>query len=500
MQDGNDHVIDPELTESVGCAGSLEYKVPYNAPLYDEYEPRVTLASVYENDLLIWKGRLLTAERDFFGNKSLTFEGELAYLNDIVYPPYNFSGDIPDFMAEVVGYYNSKCSEGRQMQIGSITVTDPNHYIHRSSGGYASCWEVLNEKLCKSLGGYLRLRYDDDGNRILDYLADPGLQNMQTIEFGRNLLDLEHYINAEEIATVIIPIGAEIEGTDERVTIDKASNNPTGLNYIETPFVSQYGRIEAVVEWEDVTVPENLYTKAQEYASAMAMQDVSIEARVVDLHLVDQEVDSLKVGDHVRCISVPHNLSVELMLSSRTRNLNDPSQDSITLGSEMQTFSEHMSDNFREVEEEQEKQKIYNADLAHRIETAKGMYTTVETKEDGSQVIMMHDKPTLGESQLIMNISDVGFHMSGDAGATWYGLDFSGEFLAKYIETYKLSADHIYGGTLSSKAIDDKTGQPVTYIDMDSGEVAKLGNIGWIKRSSGNESLKWMGEVPTNGN
>lgn len=45
--------------------------------------------------------------------KSLTFEGELAFLNDIQYPPYDFAGDYDEFFRNIIDYYNSKC-ESRQ--------------------------------------------------------------------------------------------------------------------------------------------------------------------------------------------------------------------------------------------------------------------------------------------------------------------------------------------------------------------------------------------------
>ena len=100
----------------------------------------------------------------------------------------------------------------------------------------------------------------------------------------------------------------------------------------------------------------------------------------------------------------------------------------------------------------------------------------------------------MDESDILLNISSEGLHLTNDGGAEWFGIDFNGEFFAKMVETYKLSADHIYGGTLESIATDEK-GEPVTYLDLDSGETFKFGTTSQITRQSGNVSCKWVGET-----
>ena len=47
----------------------------------------------------------------------------------------------------------------------------------------------LRSKLLKTHGGYLSVRYTENG-RLLDYLADFSEYSVQTVEFGRNLLNV----------------------------------------------------------------------------------------------------------------------------------------------------------------------------------------------------------------------------------------------------------------------------------------------------------------------
>lgn len=482
-------VISPVLKEVVGKAGTLKYKIPFNDPIYSIYREKVTTVEVRKEGvtLPIWQGRLLTIGKDFKGTRELEFEGSLAYLNDIKYPPFTYTGDVRGLVVDVLTYYNAHCSEGRKISVGTVTVTDPNDYIRRESENYMSCWEVLAEKLEKLNGGYFQIRYTD-GGRFLDYLTDPGSHNTQTIRFGKNLLDIEHYIDATDLATVIIPIGAELE-EGGNVTIESVND---GKNYIETDFIEAYGRIETVVEFPDVTLPENLLRKAEEYAGAMLAAAVEIKAAVVDLNIIDDTVEPLRVGDVVECISEPHDLEITLLCAERERNLNAPQQDRVTLGNRKPKYTEQQSANNKKIEDEQETQKRYSADLAQRIENAKGLYTSVTEDESGANILWFHDQQNLADSMLLMQFSTEGIHFSGDGGASWYGQDFNGDFLARLIDTYKISADLIYGGTLSSVAT-DSAGNPITYIDMNTGDVVKMGNIAWIRRTSGNESLKWMG-------
>ena len=80
--------------------------------------------------------------------------------------------------------------------------------------------EALKTKLYgSSLGGYLRIRYEDDG-KYIDYLSDFVRESGQKIEFGENLLDYSQEVSALDIATAILPLGAKNEETGNRLTIE----------------------------------------------------------------------------------------------------------------------------------------------------------------------------------------------------------------------------------------------------------------------------------------
>ena len=134
VQDSIDNiVISPILTEKLNGVPTLKYTIPYIDKYYQDYQRRISKIEVKYDDVSKFKGRLLNGRLLCNGNKELTFEGELAFLNDIQYPPYEFEGDYGDLFKDVLNYYNSKCDKDKRFNVGQITMTDSNNYITRSS-------------------------------------------------------------------------------------------------------------------------------------------------------------------------------------------------------------------------------------------------------------------------------------------------------------------------------------------------------------------------------
>lgn len=91
-----------------------------------------------------------------------------------------------------------------------------------------------------------------------------------------------------------------------------------------------------------------------------------------------------------------------------------------------------------------------------------GFYQTVETQDDGSQIIYQHDKPLLSDSTVIWKKSVDTFSVSTDGGKTWTGFDKDGNAVLKILAVEGIIADWIKAGILS-----DKSGK--MSISLDSG-------------------------------
>ena len=82
--------------------------------------------------------------------------------------------------------HNAAVEEKKQFTLGTVTVTDNNDYISYSNSDYSVTMDAMQDKLIKTHGGYLQVRYTDMG-KFLDYLEDFPDRALQTVFFGKNL-------------------------------------------------------------------------------------------------------------------------------------------------------------------------------------------------------------------------------------------------------------------------------------------------------------------------
>lgn len=365
-------VENPVLHQKANKISTLSFRIYPTHAQYGQFVKLATIASVYKDaqTMPMWRGRVLSTVMRKDKSMVIEFEDLLAYLLDSIVRPFEFSGNVKDFLEFVLTRHNEQVTQTQQIRLGTVTVTDPNDYIHRSSTDYLSSWEVIESKLIKLLGGYLRLRYESDG-LYLDYLE--GTQSdfptaIKTIEYGENLSELTEESNAESTYTACIPLGAKIKIADDtgdeierRLTVESVNN---GLDYIvNDAALAERGWICAPAKdttWDDVTLPENLLRKAREFLNN---QGVKLK-NTLTLKAIDEGFDFL---NHVRVQSTPHNISKTYLLTEKTTPLADPKGATITVGSSELSMSDTALNGFKDA---QERVEIVTGEInANRAET-----------------------------------------------------------------------------------------------------------------------------------
>ena len=355
-----DYVLgSPTLSLELNKAGSLSFSIYPTHPHFNAIKKMESEITVLQDSKTIFKGRVFSDNVNFYKVKKTEVEGILAYFNDSIVRPYEFTGDVPEYVAFLINQHNEQVSERQRFKIGNITVTDPNGYITRANSNMPNTWAEMDEKLVKLLGGYIRIRYEEDGNYV-DYLADFTDTSTQPIKFAINLLDLENTVKGDKLATCIIPYGAKLseisreegtessgeennatEGENEQnsdARIDITSVND-GLDYIQNDeAVAKYGKIYEVVTWEDVTEPSNLLLKAREYLSNSIRLQNTLTIKAIDLHLSDATIEAFKIGDYIEVYSDPHGIRERLLLTSYNFDLTNPAGFTFTLGLESSSF------------------------------------------------------------------------------------------------------------------------------------------------------------------
>lgn len=336
-----------QITIELNKSGSFVFSVYPDHFYFDKFVRMKTIITVFKSEKIIFRGRILNDITDYWNNKVITCEGELGFFQDSIIRPFEFSGTPEQLFRKFVNEHNSQVDAFKRFKIGTITVVDRNNYVARSNKGYESTLQNLRSRLLESaLGGNLYITHGEDGTDpipTLNYLADFIDVSTQPIEFGSNLKDYTKTVKSEDIATVIIPLGAEVgeAGSGEKLTIKSVNN---GLDYVyDKTAVNLYGKIVKMIEWDDVTDASNLKKKAEAYVRDSAKQNVTIELTAVDLHLLDRSIESFKMGDYIPVFSVPHNFDEVMLCNKQTIDLLKPDNDTVTLGHTFMTFTEKNS-------------------------------------------------------------------------------------------------------------------------------------------------------------
>lgn len=124
-------------------------------------------------------------------------------------------------------------------------------------------------------------------------------------------------------------------------------------------------------------------------------------------------------------------------------------------------------------QEKTEREKALE-EFGKRIDSATGVYTTVELQENGSKIFYLHDKPTLAESQAIWKMTSEAWGVSTDGGQTWNGgMTVDGDTIVRILTAVGLNADWINTGAITVR---DESGNIIFQVDMDTKKVIISGD------------------------
>lgn len=488
-------LLNPKLTLTDNAAGSLDITVPPGNAGYDKIERISSELVVKRNDVELWSGRVITEKGDFWNQRILTCEGELAYLNDTHQEPASYTDiDVGDFLTEILDFHNSKVGEDKQFILGAITV----HENITCTTNYETTLDCINENVINKLGGHISIR-KENGVRYIDYFEDYMNTNTQTIQFGKNLVDFTKNWDMTSYATVIIPRGARledspIEGLEAYLTVE--SVNAGSIYVTDENAIKERGWIEAVVDFEGVTDPAELLEKARTYISDTQFENLIIEVSAVDLHYLMKSEEPIKLLDQVRCVSVPHGLDKIFPVSQLAIPIDHPENATYTLGSTIKTSLTSSN-------------KKTNSEIMQKIENLPSKETILKKAAENAAEIMnqatnghititkiKNDNQTVTESLFITDTED--YRKATKAwrwninGLAYYkttnpdnnpinynttppkvAITMDGAIVADFITTGTMKADRVRAGVLESS----DSNKNVVF-DLDKGKLTiKSGEI-----------------------
>lgn len=444
-------VVNPIVDVGANIAGSFTFTFPSVHPFIDEINRLTSVIRVERDEEIIFQGFCSSDSVDIFGNRKITCEGDLSYLNDSILRPARYQGEtVLSLLTKYINQHNAQVEARKQFEIGNVTVTDPNDYIYCYTNMNSTMQEI-KEDLIDDYGGYMRVRYDN-GHQYIDYLATPAKAASQAIELGKNIVDYSSNIDESSLATRVIPLGAQleeqaIEGLDTRLDI-KAANG--GIDYLESQTaIDNFGIITKTVIFDDVNTPSILKTKGQQWLNEVQFERVVISIKAIDLGLLTDSIDKLDLLDSVHIISEKHGMDAWFPLTSIKYNLNSPEKDTLTFG---QSVVKSLS-----AKTTQLSTATYN--LREEINEsswlikAKDEATALLNGVDGGYVIFHVDEATGKPYEiLIMDTDDIdtatkvwrwnknglGYFPNGLSGSVSIAMTMNGEINADFIKAGKI--------------------------------------------------------------
>lgn len=330
-QDSDDQgnaILSGNLILEANKAGSLTVQVPPSNALYNAFD-KFDYIDLYRDDVLFWSGREYSESKDFETINTETAEGLLAVLNDTICRPFTHQGNLRQLVENIISSHNTQVEAAKQITVRYIGLTDNN--VYRQYTEYETSWKRLAD-LIEVYGGSMTVK-KIEGILTLDWINSYSAETEQTINFGSNLLDIVQYSETADIATVILPLGAEIEEEDgrrRRLTIASVND---GSDVIEdAAAIAEFGRIVKIVMWDDVTLPGNLKAKARAWLDDAKYSKMTINVTAVDLANAGEQVSHFELGKSVRVVSEAHGIDHLFHIERMELNLLDPTQDQLTLG------------------------------------------------------------------------------------------------------------------------------------------------------------------------
>lgn len=356
-------LIDPVLTLEESKAGSFRTTIPPTHPLYSNIEKRRTEFRVYKSGEmptssseltsqgLLWKGIVLSEDYDFYKQRQVVVEGPLAYLNDTMQVDQEFviasKQDIWDYMDAVLNRHNAKTGTARHVYLGNVNV-EPNQTARKLVDNLQPYKLTLTrdtstkqalDNLLSQYGGYFYVTYEDaiesvEGSTWVGYpipkvhylrdfteisegsvieTSDRPICD-QTIIFSKSLLNLTRTVSMDDIATVIVPLGAN-DDDGNPITI-VSDDHPNDYVLVSQELFNKYGWIEKVVKWPDIENKATLLELAEYYATNLQFFDGDIldlgtqtlNITALDVKYLDTEIDAIGLSEKVRVYSVYHDI------------------------------------------------------------------------------------------------------------------------------------------------------------------------------------------------
>ena len=334
---------------------------------YDQLAYMVTLVRVHDtvNNFDPFEGRVLSPtdpiDQDGITYKTVTAEGLAAFLHDSRPDFVSYVGKTyADIFSSLINMHNSQMTAGgspdKCFKLGnvSLSATAATCYTDDSATTYDNITNLI-----LTYGYELSVRHESDGLYI-DCAKSIGGTGNQVIELKRNLITFTRTIDPSALVTAFKPLGTAAETSSDtsadsgsaRLTISSANGGSELIR--DEALIKQFGLIIGTNTWDDITDAATLKSTGAAYFNALKVATISVQVTAVDLSFIGEASGPLLNGWTYRTVIPFKGIDEPLRIKQSTIDINDPSQNSYTMGDRVVGL------------------EAYNAALASQVSSLKG--------------------------------------------------------------------------------------------------------------------------------
>jgi len=104
-------IFNPSVELELNKTGSFQFTIYTDHPYYSLIQKLKSIITIYQDDYLLFRGRVLDDEVGWHNEKHIVCEGDMAFLLDSILRPFAFTGTVAEFLAYILPLHNAQVDE-----------------------------------------------------------------------------------------------------------------------------------------------------------------------------------------------------------------------------------------------------------------------------------------------------------------------------------------------------------------------------------------------------
>lgn len=367
------------IVKGINSIDSFSFSISPNNLGFNEITDFKSIIKVYNYNRKKYEfqGRVLYSKSNMDSSgmiyKDVVCESYLGYLNDSTqFYVTERNWGVRELLQHIINVHNNQVEEEKKFEIGTVTVTDANDNVYIGIQKTSS-YKCINEKLIATLGGEISLRIEGN-HKYIDYLIETGEQKNTTIERCKNMKSISKESNPSSFITKLYPYGAKIknssgEETEERVNISSVNNGNLFIQDEEA--INVYGIHCDYIEFDDVTDPKNLLSKAKAYLKEKNKIQQKYSVTALDLSIINLDYDDFEVCNYYPVKNKLLNINDNLRILKKTIDICSPTSSTLEFGDKLYSLSDVQLSNNKKI-----------IDATNNIKKIGGSYITEQNVQE----------------------------------------------------------------------------------------------------------------------